>query len=148
MLESLVSNFGYLGLFVVSFIASSIVPLAVEAFVILTLKNGFSPWLVLLVSTAGGYLWSVTNYYIGKKGGEFLFSKYFKVSHKKIKKAEKLYSKWGSPILFFSWIPFIGDPLTVVAGILKIRFGYFSFWVIFGKAVRFFFLIQAALLIL
>jgi membrane protein YqaA with SNARE-associated domain len=52
-----------------------------------------------------------------------------------------MYQKWGSPILFFTWIPIIGDPLTVVAGVFKLNLYIFIFWVVLGKAFRYFLVI-------
>jgi len=50
---------------------------------------------------------------------------------------ERIYKKWGSPALFFAWVPIVGDPLTVVAGALNLNLYLFTFWVVLGKAFRY-----------
>ena len=60
-----------------------------------------------------------------------------------LEKLEKVYGRWGSPILFFAWLPIVGDPLTVAAGVLRVNIYLFTFWVVLGKAFRYFILIKA-----
>jgi len=55
-----------------------------------------------------------------------------------------MYGRWGSPILFFAWLPFVGDPLTVAAGVLRVNLWVFLFWVVLGKMFRYYILIAAA----
>lgn len=137
MLEQLIYNFGYIGIFIIAFLASTLIPLGSETFVILMANLGYNTWLILLFATTGNYLGSLTNYYIGKYGNEFFLSKKIKYSSKIKKKAEEIYSKYGAPTLFLSWLPIIGDPLCIVPGILHLDIRIFSFWVILGKLFRY-----------
>ena len=59
-----------------------------------------------------------------------------------IVKAEDYFQKYGVWSLLFSWMPIIGDPLTLVAGNLKVPFLTFFVLVFLGKASRYFFIIQ------
>jgi membrane protein YqaA with SNARE-associated domain len=59
-------------------------------------------------------------------------------------RAQQFYQRWGPIALFFSWVPFIGDPLTAVAGTLKLDIRIFTFWVIFGKSLRYLVLLGIA----
>ncbi len=136
-LEDIVLQFGYAGLFVVSFLSATLLPLASEAFVALMPTIGYSAGLVLLFATTGNFLGSLTNYYIGKWGSDFVLARYLKTNQEKLDRARELFRRWGAPVLFFSWIPIIGDPLTVVGGILDVRFLTFSFWVLLGKTLRY-----------
>ncbi len=132
---------GYFGLFIVSFLAATLLPLGSEIFVATMAVSGYNGWLIFAVATTGNTLGSITNYYIGKLGTNFIFSRYIKVDSETREKSEQLYQKWGSPILFFAWVPIIGDPLTVVAGIFKLNLYIFIFWVVLGKALRYFLVI-------
>ena len=58
-------------------------------------------------------------------------------------KLEKVYGRWGAPVLFFAWLPFVGDPLTVAAGVLRVNLYVFTFWVVLGKMFRYYILIAA-----
>lgn len=51
--------------------------------------------------------------------------------------AIKRVKRWGAPILFFSWLPVIGDALPVAAGWLRIAWFPAVFWITFGKFSRY-----------
>jgi len=129
---------GYFGLFIVSFLAATLLPLGSEIFVAAMAVSGYNVWFIFAIATTGNTLGSITNYYIGKLGTNFILSRYIKADSEKQQKSEQIYQKWGSPILFFAWIPIIGDPLTVVAGVFKLNLYIFIFWVVLGKAFRYF----------
>ncbi|SRR6056297_119007 len=144
MIEDLVFQSGYLGLFLVSFSAATLIPLGSEVFVALMAVSGYDPLLVFSVATAGNTLGSITNYYVGKLGTNFVLSRYIKVNSGKRQKAEKMYRKLGAPILSLAWVPIIGDPLTVVAGVFNLELRIFIFWVALGKSLRYFVVIKTA----
>jgi membrane protein YqaA with SNARE-associated domain len=79
----------------------------------------------------------MTGYYAGLYGGEFVFARYFSVESQKLERAHNWFEKWGAPVLFMSWAPFIGDLLPIVAGILRVRVVTVSFWVFIGKGIRY-----------
>lgn len=141
MLESLVYNFGYFGLFIVSFLASTLLPVGSEVFVVLMVSSKYNIWLILLFATFGNYFGALTNYFIGKYGNKFILSKYIKFDQKSKEKAENLYSKWGSPTLLLSWLPVIGDPMCLIPGIMNLDIRVFSIWVFLGKLIRYMFVI-------
>ena len=144
MTEYFISYFGFGGLFLISFLAATIIPMGSEAAVIIMVLAGYNPGLVLVVASTGNSLGALLNYFMGKWGSDFLFSRFFKTDADVLAKAEKTYGKWGSPALFFAWLPVIGDPLTVIAGALKVNIYVFLFWVVLGKSLRYFFVIKAA----
>lgn len=146
MNESLVLSFGYAGLFLVSFLAATLVPLSSEGAVALMAASGFDPAGVLLVATAGNSLGALANYLVGRYGGRFLLSKYIKADPAKLLKAEKACNRLGGPVLFFAWLPVVGDPLTLAAGLLKMNLAAFLFWVVLGKAARYWAIIGALIL--
>ena len=39
--------------------------------------------------------------------------------------------------LLFAWLPIVGDPLTLMAGVMRIRFDLFVLLVALGKGVRY-----------
>ncbi|TKG97359.1 DedA family protein [Puteibacter caeruleilacunae] len=141
MFEDIIFQLGYPGIFLISFIASTLFPLGSEGFVIMAVTSEYNSWLVWLFATAGNFAGAVTNYYVGYYGDRFILSKYIKVASDKKEKAQKLFAKWGAPVLFFSWLPIIGDPLCVIPGVLKLKLHIFSFWVLLGKAFRYFLVI-------
>ena len=137
-------SLGYVGLFLISFLAATMLPLVSEVVVLAMPPLGYDVKMVVLIATLGNFLGSLTNYYIGLKGGAFVLSRYVKVQPDKLERAQQLYHKWGPIIVFFSWVPVIGDPLTVVAGMFHLRLRVFAFWVILGKFVRYLILLGVA----
>ena len=139
MLESLQGiflNYGYLGLFLASFLASTIVPFGSEWLVLLLVQMKFSILAVVLVASTGNFLGACTSYYVGLKG-RGLIERYPGIEPVKIEKAEKYFSKYGAYVLLFTWLPFIGDAFTVVSGLMRLRFWLFSVLVFTGKFLRY-----------
>ena len=137
-------SLGYLGLFIISFLAASLIPLSSELFVLGMPALGYNIWWIVVVATLGNYCGTLLNYYIGKKGTDFVLSRYLRIKPETWARAERFYERWGPVALFFSWVPFIGDPLTAVAGALNMHLGIFSFWVLLGKGLRYLVLLGIA----
>jgi membrane protein YqaA with SNARE-associated domain len=136
-LISFIYDYGYLNLFILSFLASTVLPIGSEALVVALVHQGFSPFNVIMVATAGNFLGSCTTYYIGLKGRPLL-EKYLSPSPEQLKKSEILFKKYGIYTLLFTWVPGIGDVITMVAGLMHISFKYFSILVFLGKFGRYF----------
>jgi len=134
--EGILIGYGYVGLFLASFLASTILPFGSEGLLSLLVYKKFNILSLVLVASVGNFLGACTSYYIGLKGGR-LVEKYLRFDPKEIEKAEKIFSKYGSFVLLFTWLPFIGDAITVVGGILKINFRIFSIFVFTGKFIRY-----------
>lgn len=136
ILEILLDN-AYLSLFTYSFLASTLIPFGSEGLLMYFVSQKLNIFLIILVATAGNYLGAVANYYIGIRGSKTVFHKIIKFDDKKVKKASEKLEKYGHIMLFFSWLPIVGDPLTFVAGLLKYDFKKFTFYVILGKMFRY-----------
>ena len=137
ILGSFIVNYGYLNLFVLSFLASTVLPFGSEALVVALIYQGFNPFAVVMVATSGNYLGSCTTYYLGLKGRPVL-EKYLSPSHEKLEKSERLFKKYGVYTLLFTWVPGIGDAITMVAGLMQLSFRSFSVLVFLGKFGRYF----------
>ena len=124
-------------MFLLSFLASSIIPIASEWLLVVLILNGMDPVAVLLTATTGNYFGACTTYGIGYLGSEFLVRKVLRMSDEAKLKAHRFYRKFGVYSLLMSWLPIIGDPLCVVAGILRVRFLKFTLLVYTGKLVRY-----------
>jgi membrane protein YqaA with SNARE-associated domain len=137
MLESILLPYGYPGLFIASFLASTILPLGSEAFVLLLITKNFNIYYVILVASIGNFLGACTSYYIGFAGRLHVIEKYFGVSRSQLTHAEKWFTKYGSWSLLFTWLPIVGDALPVMAGIMELKFVMFSILVFIGKFLRY-----------
>ncbi len=128
---------GYPLLFAVSFLAATVFPFGSEWLLTTMLLEGFTPVSVVMVATVGNYVGGCTTYLIGIYGGTFLVAKVLGIGHKSQERAEKYFSRYGSWVLLFSWVPIIGDPLCLVGGLLKVSFVRFSILVMAGKLFRY-----------
>lgn len=106
----------YLSIFTISLLAATLLPLSSEA-TLLYYRERDDIWMLFLFAGFGNVLGSIINYFIGKKGTEYLLKRK-KLSATAIEKSEVYFQKYGIYALLFSWLPIIGDPLTFVAGSL------------------------------
>jgi membrane protein YqaA with SNARE-associated domain len=139
------SELGYIGLFIASFLAATILPLSSEIVLSILLLNELNPIILLTVATLGNVLGALTNYAIGFWGGNVVAQKVLKISEDEFKKSKERFQKFGLFSLFFAWVPIIGDPLTVVAGALRIKLLWFFILVASGKCIRYIVIIYTTL---
>lgn len=126
------------GLFLSAFAAATIFPMQSEAILVgLLLKGDIAPWLLLLVATAGNVLGACVNWWLGCFLETFKDRKWFPVSAAALEKAQRFYHRYGRWSLLLSWVPVIGDPLTVVAGVMREKFIVFFLLVLTAKAGRY-----------
>jgi membrane protein YqaA with SNARE-associated domain len=136
MHEFLVAN-GYPALFFLSFLASTLIPLGSEWLLVALIVQGFAPLPVVLVASAGNLMGACTSYGIGIRGSTFLTTKILRLDENNRARAEWFFAKYGHWSLLLSWLPVIGDPLCVVAGMMKVGFSRFAILVMSGKAARY-----------
>lgn len=110
----------YLGLFLVSLGAATILPLQSEWFVVGLILNGDHRWeLVVAIASIGNILGSAVNYLLGRFIAQLQDRSWFPASREKMQSAHVWYRRYGRFSLLLSWVPIIGDPLTIVAGVLR-----------------------------
>lgn len=128
----------YASLFGVAFIAATVFPLQSEAALIALLLNGQQPvWALIAVASVGNVLGSVVNWLLGRSIERFRDKRWFPASPAALNRAQRAYQKWGKWSLLLSWAPFIGDPLTVVAGVLREPLPMFVLLVTMAKVGRY-----------
>lgn len=132
------AELGYIGLFIAAFLAATILPLSSELVLSALLLSGASPSGLVIVATTGNVLGSLTNYALGYWASLGLIKKWLRLSESEFASAEQRFKKYGLLSLLFAWVPIIGDPLTVIAGILRIRLLWFLILVTIGKSLRYY----------
>ena len=112
-----------LALFVSAFLAATILPFSSEAAFVVALQNGMPFADAMVAASSGNILAIIFNYALGY----FLYEKTKrKLFHSKIGKKAFLFGhKYGYIALLLSWLPIIGDPLTLVAGVARLKFIWF-----------------------
>ena len=131
-----------LALFLSALIAATLLPMGSEVLLIALLSQGKSEILLWSVATLGNTLGSVVNYGLGFWTSDYINKKY--QDAKSWKHAQAAYNRYGSWSLLFAWLPIIGDPITLIAGLAKTRFSLFIVLVVIGKGARYGVLIALA----
>jgi len=130
--------YAYGGLFLTAFAAATIFPMQSEAVLIgLLLSEHYSVFLLIAVASAGNILGAVVNWWLGRGVERFRGRRWFPVSAAGLARAQAWYGRYGRWSLLASWVPFIGDPLTVVAGVLREPFWSFLALVSIAKIGRY-----------
>ena len=128
----------YISLFLTAFGAATILPLQSEWVVVALLLDGSRRWeIVVLVASLGNILGSMVNWMLGRSFVRFHDRPWFPASQKSMTRAEGWYRRYGRASLLLSWVPFIGDPLTVVAGVLREPLWSFTAFVGVAKIGRY-----------
>ncbi|MFC7335470.1 YqaA family protein [Rhodocista pekingensis] len=126
------------GLFGAAFAAATLVPAQSEVLLVaLLVQAERDPWLLVAVATLGNTLGSCVNWGLGRFLRHMADKPWFPAPHKALARAERVYNRWGLPSLLLAWTPFLGDPLTVVAGSLRVPFLPFVVLVALGKGGRY-----------
>ena len=132
---------GYLSLFIISFLAATILPFSSELMLasMLSIEN-YNRTLLITFSSLGNILGSVFNWVLGFYFIKLQNKKWFPFNQEQISKSSQWFEKYGKWSLLFAWVPIIGDPLTFVAGTMKTKFFIFLILVGIGKISRYLFI--------
>ena len=129
----------YLSLFVISFLAATILPFSSELTLAgLIASSNYDNLLLLIVASLGNILGSIVNWTLGFYSRNLTSMKWFLFKDEQIKRSSNWFNKFGKWSLLFAWVPIIGDPLTLAAGLLRVKFTEFLILVSIGKVFRYF----------
>ena len=127
-------------LFASAFLSATLLPGSSEALLLLKLDGG-QPWLPLVaVATAGNLLGSLVTYGLGRAGNLVLHRRWLRIDEHQLARAEAWFKRWGLPSLLLAWLPIVGDPLCLVAGLFRVHPVPFVVLVGAGKLARYGFL--------
>lgn len=127
----------YVGLFLTTFLAATLLPAQSEAAVAGMLLSGHRPWMVIMIASAGNILGSVLNWWLGTQAARLGNRRWFPLKPKQMERAAAWYRRYGRWSLLLSWVPIVGDPLTVVAGVLREQLAIFVLFVAIAKIGRY-----------
>ncbi len=127
-------------LFLSSLLSATLLPGGSEALLLYQLQQGVNGWLLVAVAGSGNLIGSLITYAIGVGGNRLLhhpLGRRIAPSPRQIARAERQFNRWGTPALLFAWLPLIGDPITLVAGLLRTPILHFTILVAIGKFGRY-----------
>ena len=128
----------YFGLFGAAFLAATILPAQSEAVLAMMILAERYPLAILIgIASLGNVLGSIVNWGLGRGIERYRDRRWFPVSPAQLEKAEGWYRRYGKWSLLASWVPIVGDPLTVVAGVLRVPLPTFVALVTIAKAGRY-----------
>jgi len=127
----------YISLFLTAFIAATMLPLSSEVLLATLIYQGYFPLTLWLAATTGNTLGSCINWYLGRECLRWQDKKWFPCSPEQLQRAQLRFQRYGQWTLLFAWVPVIGDPVTLIAGVMRIKFLTFFVLVLIGKAARY-----------
>jgi len=128
----------YISLFFISFLAATILPFSSEVtLATLIASSNYNNLLLLIFASLGNILGSVVNWVLGFYSRNLATKRWFPFKDKQIKKSSSWFNRFGKWSLLFAWFPIIGDPLTLAAGLLRVKFIEFLILVTIGKVSRY-----------
>lgn len=134
------------GLFLAAFAAATLIPAQSEAVLVALILQATHPvWLLLVVATVGNVLGSVVNWALGRFLIRLADQRWFPVSPHQLDRATAWYARWGHWSLLGAWLPVVGDPLTLAAGLMREPFWRFALIVTLAKCGRYLVLAWATL---
>ena len=127
----------YLTMFASAFLAATVVPFASEITLAAAIAAGGGvPWLVV-VATLGNTLGAVVNWALGRFIERFRDRPWFPADARRLERAQAWFRRYGVWTLLLAWVPVVGEPLTVIAGAMRVRIVPFVILVAIGKATRY-----------
>jgi len=128
----------YGALFAAAFLSATLLPFQSEAVLFgMLVSDRYSVWLLIATASIGNILGSVVNWFLGRFIAHFEGRRWFPVKREQMAKAERWYYRYGRWTLLLSWTPVIGDPLTLVAGMLREPLPVFILLVAITKTARY-----------
>jgi len=124
-------------LFFSALISSTLFPGGSEALLLYRLNEGGDTLALVLIATVGNVLGSLITYAMGRLGNEAIHKRWLRISEQQTARAEIWFAKFGKPALLLAWLPVVGDPLCLAAGLLRCNILSFLVLVSIGKLLRY-----------
>jgi membrane protein YqaA with SNARE-associated domain len=127
----------YGALFVSAFVSATIFPGQSEVLLVGLLATGHPPWVLLAVASIGNVLGSVCSWFMGRGIERLRDRRWFPVKPDALERAKGWFNRYGKWALLLSWAPVIGDPITLLAGVLRVPLLQFVLLVAIAKTARY-----------
>ncbi len=136
-LVQLLTDWGYLGLFISALLAGSIVPFSSELVMGALVAMGLEPWLCVLAATLGNTLGGLTCYWLGRLGRIDWIEKYLGVKREKVERVQRFLQGRGALMAFFAFLPFVGEAIAVALGFMRSNLWLTTVSMFAGKLARY-----------
>ena len=116
------AEWGYIGLFIASFLAATIIPLSSEIVLSILIANNYDLSLSLVVASLGNWFGGLSSYAIGRLGNWNFIEKYFRIKKNKILELKNRGDRYGGLLALLSWTPVFGDSIALALGFFRTNF--------------------------
>lgn len=130
-------NLGYLGLFIGSLLAATVIPFSSDFLLIGMLAAGGNVVWTVVVASLGNWSGGMISYWMGRAGKWEWIEKWFKVKRETLERQKSRIDRWGSWLAFLSWLPLVGDLFALGLGFYKVNHWQVALFMLIGKTVRF-----------
>lgn len=130
-------EYGYIGVFIASFLAATILPFSSEVVLSGVLLSGATYWPCMIAATSGNFLGGMTCYWLGMVGKIEWIKKYLRLDVNKLERIQTWISGKGSWMAFFVFLPGVGDFIAVALGFMRANVWIVAFSMFAGKALRY-----------
>ena len=128
---------GYIALMIVSFLSATILPVGSEPLFIAMVVLDYNPFLTISIASVFNTLGGMTNYLIGRAGRWDIIQKYTKIKKEKLRKLQNWVIKYGALMSLLTFLPWIGDPLAVLLGFMRVDWRIVLFFMFLSKTIRY-----------
>lgn len=130
-------NWGYIGLFIASFLAATVLPFSSEVVFAGLIAAGLDIWTCIFIATLGNTLGGLTAYWVGSLGKTEWIEKYFGIKKEKIDKTQLWLQDKGAIMGFFAFVPAVGDAIIVALGFMRANLWKVALSMTMGKFLRY-----------
>lgn len=135
--SELLAQYGYIGMFVASFIAGSVFPFSSEAVFSLMILGGFEPVKLFIFATTGNVLGNMFNYYVGRQGKPEWRERLMPKDPRKRERQERYIQRFGAWAGLFTIVPVLGSAISVLMGYMRLNPWMCLLSVTLSKSVRY-----------
>lgn len=130
-------DLGYIGLFIGSFLAATVVPFSSDALLLGLLFAGYSVVPTVIVATLGNWLGGLTSYWLGWLGKWEWIERFLHIKHETLVKHKSKIDRFGAWLALLTWLPFVGDVFALALGFYRVNFRSSALLMLVGKGARF-----------
>lgn len=130
-------EYGYIGLFIGSFLAATVIPFSSDVMLVGLLALGAKPVESVVIATIGNWVGGMTSYYLGYLGRWEWLDRYCGIKRETLERQQHKVDRYGSSLAFMSWLPVVGDIFAVALGFYKLEVKKVAIYMFLGKGLRF-----------
>ena len=124
-------------------IAGSILPFSSEVVLTALVEIGLDPLYCLIWASIGNTIGGLICYWLGYLGNMRWIERWLRIKKEKLDKVEKFVRRYGALMGLFGVLPFIGEAIIVMLGLMRSNVYYTTLTMFIGKSIRYALLILA-----